>query len=350
VAIVAAAVGALAAPAGANAATKDVLMGWFTPPRADHLAYYPHQTTVNVGDSVRFIPAGFHTATFLADGQEPPVLFPQVPAPYPATADKAGNPFWWSGSVNKYLLNPQIAFPSDDTTVDGHTFVNTGAPFGPEPFVATFPVAGTFSFYCGIHPRMHGEIRVVDGKPAPANQEERAQQQIAEDTAKAQALEAESSALPNDSGVVKVGPGTTSLELLGFYPSNPVVHVGQTINFVWAPATDVHTVTFGKNFFLKQLNRAFIGPDLVLDPLAALPSEPPGTNPAVHVKKVHGNGYLNSGLIADPGGADQIFGPPEVRPTGGSENFRVRFSEAGSYQFMCAVHGPIMQGTVTVLP
>ena len=67
-AAIAAAVGVLAVPAAASAATKTVDMGTpissqkaFQKDFADVNDFFPHGTTIHVGDSIKFVPTGFHT-------------------------------------------------------------------------------------------------------------------------------------------------------------------------------------------------------------------------------------------------------------------------------------------------
>ena len=65
-AAIAAAVGVLAVPATASAATKTVDMGpptekTFQKAFSDVNDFFPHGTTIHVGDSVKFVPTGFHT-------------------------------------------------------------------------------------------------------------------------------------------------------------------------------------------------------------------------------------------------------------------------------------------------
>jgi plastocyanin len=51
---------------------------------------------------------------------------------------------------------------------------------------------------------------------------------------------------------------------------------------------------------------------------------------------VHGNGFLNSGILADPGMA-------------GPHTFTVRFTQPGHYHLDCLIHEG-MQATITVRP
>ena len=101
-----------------------------------------------------------------------------------------------------------------------------------------------------------------------------------------------------------------------------------------AGANEIHTVTFGPSDFLDAVGkRTFEGQGLALDPEGAYPSDPPAVVPS-YLPTLHGNGYLNSGVLTEPG-----------EP--GTHAFRVTFPVAGVYQYRCLVH-PDMRGKVTV--
>ena len=64
------------------------------------------------------------------------------------------------------------------------------------------------------------------------------------------------------------------------------------------------------------------------------PSDPPGTPPSVSPTS-HGNGFVSSGVLVDPG------------LQGGPKAFTFRFPTAGIYDFRCMIH-PSMRGRITV--
>jgi len=76
-------------------------------------------------------------------------------------------------------------------------------------------------------------------------------------------------------------------------------------------------------------------PPLILDPVGALRSQPPGSKIAEN-HALHGNGFLNSGIIADPG-------------MPGAHTFTVTFTESGRLRLDCLAHAG-MQATITVRP
>ena len=102
-AAIAVGVAVLAVPASASAATKTVDMGTPTASQkafqkafADVNDFFPHGTTIHVGDSIKFVPTGFHTVDIPAKGGKPLGLI----APAGTTSgvlDAAGAPFWFNG-------------------------------------------------------------------------------------------------------------------------------------------------------------------------------------------------------------------------------------------------------------
>jgi len=297
-----------------------------------------------VGDQIVYKFNGFHTVTFEPSRSALPSVFIQGTTPYPPQNDAAGNPWWWGGVVNQYMFNPEAVAPSGGNVVDSSHLPNSGLPQGRQ-FVVTFAEAGTFDYFCEIHPYMHGQVKVFPkGHPAANQDVQRGQKQQAEDAAQAQSIFDKLNAKPATNRTVTVGGGNRDISILHFFPENPVVHAGDVLSFRW-DSQEPHTVTFGPDELLDQLLQSFISPDGIFDPVAALPSEPPGTaKPIELTPNLHGNGFLNSGVF------DQA--PNVISPTvpGTGPLFKVRFNTPGTYHFECLVHGPIMEGDVTVLP
>ena len=141
-----AAVALLAVPAGAAAHTKTVYAG--PPPAAHALAvkilgkkfvtqnspdvndFFQHRVTINTGDTVSFVIAGFHTIDLPGAGQgDLPLLTPG--STVSGINDAAGNPFWFNGKVPNVGINPALFAPSGGTTYDGTTRIDSGLPLGP---------------------------------------------------------------------------------------------------------------------------------------------------------------------------------------------------------------------------
>jgi plastocyanin len=110
--------------------------------------------------------------------------------------------------------------------------------------------------------------------------------------------------------------------------------VGGSLDFRMAGANEIHTVTFGPDDFLDAVGRrTFQGSGLGLDPEGAYASDPPTAVPSL-TPVSHGNGFLNSGVLTEPGDP-------------GRHRFTVTFPTAGVYRYRCLVH-PEMRGQVTV--
>src|SRR3954449_856352 len=97
-------VAALILPGVAQAAQKDVSLG---PTRTASKAlqstgsdvndFFPHETKIHVGDTVRFVPNGFHTVDLPGSRTKKlPVISP-LGTPITGSVDAAGAPFWFNG-------------------------------------------------------------------------------------------------------------------------------------------------------------------------------------------------------------------------------------------------------------
>lgn len=336
--------------AQAQAATFDATAG---PPQrptvrqADFDQFFPSTITIHVGDTVRWTFDGFHTVSFLGGQRRPPLIMPDPSKPISGQRDAAGHLFWFNGQPN-LIVNPQAEFPSGGTTYDGTQFRNSGLPSGgpgspPATYSLTFTKEGTYSYSCLVHPGMVGTVRVVAaGQPIPSQAQDNAaaQAQFKADQTVARRL---THTRPAGNTVI-VGPEQGSVYLMSFAPAVKRVHVGDTVTFkmVNAPA-EVHTVTFGPAAYRSRIGATFVSPvpnktgppTLVLNPLAAYPSDPPPSLPP-YSGRSHGNGFLNSGVLdTDP--ATPL--PSQVK---------IKFTKPGVYRYECEIH-PNMDGTVVVL-
>ena len=163
---------ALAAPGAAQAATKTVDMG--TPSSAqksldtkylaDANAFFPSSVKIHVGDSVQFVPTGFHNVDLPKKGGKPAELLAQS-TPVTGSLDAAGSPFWFNGAVKNIGFNPAIIAGSlgKKVTFNGAKAVQCGLPLStkPKPMTVKFTKAGTFTYYCDVHAGMKGTVTVV---------------------------------------------------------------------------------------------------------------------------------------------------------------------------------------------
>jgi plastocyanin len=340
---------ALAAPAAAGAATKTVTMG-ATPKQAkvlqqqlssDANQFFRKTVTIRAGDAVRFLPFGFHNVDFPRRGGDPqPLVVPGAAAS--GQLDAAGVPFWFNGQPT-LDLNPVVLKSNFGKTLryTGEKAVNSGLPLvnKPKPFKVRFPRRGTFNYFCDVHPGMKGKVRVKRRSAAiPSKRADRraVDKQVAQAVKAARKLREVD---PPDNTVLLGAADRSGVEFLGMLPETLTVPVGTTVDFrMSAPSFEIHTATFGPgdplkdpNSYLGQLTASFETP--TFDPRATYPSEPPGTL-ASYTSTLHGNGFLNTGLL------DAVQSP---LPASG----RVTFGQAGSFTFICLIH-PFMKGTVIV--
>jgi plastocyanin len=346
--------GALAlSPAAAQAATRSVSIGVSERSAAgkslgkltaEFNDFVPHTSRINVGDSLRFVPAGFHNAELPAKGAKPSALLTPTGTKVSGSKDAAGIPFWFNGQdnigFNTTLLRGGFG---KKLTYDGSKTVNSGLPLGgkPKPMTVTFPKAGSYTFFCDVHPGMKGVVKVLaKGKPIPSAKAHKkaAGAQLAKALTTAKTL----ANTPVPDGEVSVGVrGKNGVELFDFLPKQRTVAVGSVLTFrIPNGLVDTHTASTGPGdpekepkSYLGEIAASFEGGS-VIDPRGVYSSELPGYTPQTLTPKTHGNGFWSTGAM-DAVGASRL-------PQSGS----VTFAAAGTYQFWCLIH-PNMHMTVT---
>jgi plastocyanin len=347
--ICAAAALALAAPNAAQAAKKTVFMG--IPPAAgkafektgsDVNAFFPSSVAVHAGDTVSFAPVGFHSVDLPAPGGTPLGLVSPTGKKVSA-GDEAGIPFWFDTAPELGFDKGLLQASFGKTFVKGATRIASGLPLGEKlkPMNVRFPKAGTYTYFCNIHPGMKGSVRDV-GKRSPVPSAKADALRVKLQTAAALAV---AKRLPTvtkpPANTISVGAGGAGgVELFAFVPDKLTVPAGTTVSFAMsAKSRDVHTATTGPGpadkpaTYLGKLAASFDG--AVLDGRAAYPSELPGTPPAALSPALHGNGFWSSGIM-DAAAASPL-------PASGS----VTLSTPGTYRFVCLIH-PFMKETITV--
>jgi plastocyanin len=349
----AAAICSLAAPVGAQAATKAVFMG--TPPAAsktignkygsDVNAFFPATTTIHVGDKVRFAPVGFHTVDLLAKGKKPTPLVSPAGSKANET-DAAGAPFWFTGAgLDALTFTPSLGRGLFGKTVSFNNTKNveSGLPLSekPKPFTVSFKKAGSFTYLCDVHPGMKGTVKVLPKAKAVPTAKADAKalaKQVVKATANAKAL---GSTKP-PANTIQVGASAADgTERFAFFPDTLTVPVGTTVTFKMSAKTrDLHTATTGPGdpekeptSYLGTLAGSLNSP--AFNNAAVYPSDPPPAGPASLTTTSHGNGFWNSGFM------DQSSATPTL-PNANS----VTFAGPGTYTFYCLIH-PFMKATVT---
>jgi plastocyanin len=340
-----------ALPVAAQAATKVVYMG--TPPKyaktfnetyqSDANDFFPHGTTVHVGDSLKFTPVGFHNVNLPAKGGKGNALIVPNGQMVADANDGAGAAFWFNG-LDQLGFNPAL-LPSafgKSLTYNGSKAINSGLPLAdkPKPMTVKFTKAGSFTYLCDVHAGMKGTVKVVK-RSAQAPSAKAHAKAIADQAARDLKEIKKLAKTPVPAGVVEVGlPGEYGTEYFGFLPRTVTVPTGTTLKFRMKPGSyETHTATTGPgdpdkepSSFLGTLAKSFEAP--VIDARAAYPSDAPGT-PASLTTTSHGNGFWNSGAID----------AASVSPLPADNS--VTFAEPGTYTFYCLIH-PFMKGTVKV--
>ena len=341
---------ALAASGVAQAATKSVSMG--TPPAAaktlqqtyfsDANAFFPSSIAIRVGDSVRFLPTGFHNVHFLGRSGKATAPFVPTGKTIAGVNDEAGAPFWFN-SQPEISSNPKVFGPGKlgkTVVTNGTKEIQSGAPLSdkPKPMVVRFTKAGLFRYVCDIHPGMKGAVRVVakGGVPSAAADARRVKAQSTKAIAVAKTFR-NVKAPPNTMDLGLAGPGGVSL--FAFSPDKLSVAVGTTVTFrMVAGDFETHTATVGPGnpekepgSYLGKLTASLESP--ATDQKAVFPSDLPPA-PADLTPALHGNGFWNSGAL------DSVAATPLPQQS------QVRFAQAGTYEFYCLIH-PFMTATIT---
>lgn len=347
-AVVAMAAG-LAVPAAAQAKTKTVRMG---PPAAtsktlqksatDANAFFPSTVTVNAGDSISFVPGGFHTVDIPNKGGDDvlPTFAPNG-TKVGGAADAAGAAFWFNNQDN-LGFNPALVASSFGKKLiyTGAKRVESGLPLAAKvkPLTVKFTKAGTYDYYCDIHPGMEGTVKVLKkGAKVPTAAQDKAAVEKQADAAVKNAKSLANAKPPANTVSVGVA-GKGGLEYFGMVPSNLTVAHGTAVKFQMPKATtEAHTATFGPgdpgspaSSYLRDIAASFEAAP-VLDPRGVYASD---VTPVSLTPALHGNGFWNSGVL-------------DKSPSPLPDSATVTFGQAGTYTYYCLIH-PFMRGTVTV--
>jgi plastocyanin len=342
----------LALGASAQAATRTIFAGpagkahgtFGGESAADLDTFSVPKTTIHVGDRIRFILNGVHSVTFNKKGAG---RFPFVingSSTVQGINDAAGSPFWFNG-LPQLVADPRGALPQGGKTYNGSALTGSGVatPGGPapKPYVLKFTKAGTFKYFCVVHPGMNGTVRVVPKRKRipSATAFARATQRNLAKWAKAARKLAKYTPPAN---TIAGGHDKGGVVQLRFFPSSIHVPVGGTVNFAVTSKYEIHTASFGDPAYLNQASDGIITPvaagagppTLNFSALVAYPSDPPPALPP-YTGTQHGNGFLSTGILDND------------RATPSPTTSRITFNKAGTYQFVCLVH-PFMKASVVV--
>jgi plastocyanin len=348
--LAAALLGALTTAGQAAAANYKVFLGEQarppagTPKGATLDLFLPGNVTVKTGDSITFSSATFHTVAI--GGQAPSLIAPDPEhGKYSGITDAAGKPFYFNG-LAKFIYNPLALAPFGPHAVTPGAKASSGvlSPNGPKAAPATFtfsfPKAGTYHFYCTIHPGMKATVTVKSATPpkSPAQVTAQALQETAAawDKAKQAAADAKPPAK-----TVYMGVGDSST-ILGYFPSTLKVPVNTTVTFVNKSPQEPHTATFGPKKWIQQFSqKTDLFPAGPGKPNQAAPVIPYGSEPKGQYNydgKTHGNGFFSTPVTS----ASKAVPAPQ--------SWKVTFTKPGTFNYICWIHGPDMHGTIVVTP
>lgn len=339
-------------PVSASAATKTTAAGppltkppAGTPQYADATQFFPATTTVHVGDTVRWKFFGFHSVYFPKKGGKNAALVMPRPGKTYNDTDPAGAPFWFHGQT-QLIASPVAAFPLGGKTETGAKPNGSGVPQSEKfTYKLKFTKAGSFTYYCTIHPNMKATVRVVPKRkkvPSAAADKKAVARQVAAAIAEVKRNDKRADLTGN---VVEAGRDTNRTSLLNFFPAKKTVPVGATVDFRMASHTnEIHTVTFGsdavlaKKGYAEQLGNALLAPlpgtgkngppELGMPGPLFFPSD----QGALTFDGSQHGGFLNAGLMGE-------------KPLPSHD--QVTFTKAGTYNFICLVH-PFMKGQIVV--
>ena len=301
------------------------------------LAFLPNELWVHTNDSIRwtFPTHERHTLTFLKPGQtRPPGFGPVfgVPVGCPGLTPD-GSSFDGTACVTSGVL---LLAEDAETTANAPTYS------------VNFPATGNFKFVCLIHADMTGVVHVLNpSEPLPRDQDFYDFQAQAEQAAllsEASSREGRRSRGDDDRvqsrdvvvGLGEIltttGGGSQTASLNRFLRETIVVRVGDTVEWTSHDPSINHTVSFGT----EPADPRVRSTNLIQDPdgpwhaVISTPSD-----------------SVNSGFLS-PAPQDRA-GLAQSPP--GATRFRVTFTSAGIFNYICAVHDQLgMKGTVIVHP
>lgn len=364
---------ASAAPSSAGPQSYTVLVDGHTQDnKAAFLAYFPKQLSVHPGDSVTFHSAYSgepHTVALGSvvttavnkveallkqnpkafDNGPPPAelqKIPQLLPDGPGDAIQAGAQpcvVTATGTLPKSAACPTRTAPAFDGT---EQLVSSGWLGVDEDWTITIAAnakPGAYRIICQLHgPEMTGTLTVVDPAtpvkdPAAVQAEGDAERAAA--VQKLQPALAElAKATPAKALAGALSPAVQNAFITEFGPSDVKIPVGGSVTWTVLGA---HSIAFNAPADAQSLRQPGADGSVHLSQKAVMPAGGPGADPAaqrpppvINGGSWNGSGFRNSGII---------FGGPPPESTA----FRLRFTKAGTYPFICTLH-PDMKGTVTV--
>jgi plastocyanin len=285
------------------------------------MAFLPNEIWIHAGDSVtwRFATDEIHTVSFLvANEVRPPFFLGCPPGPPPGVTP-------------------------DGSSFNGTRCVNTGPMLGGQTYTVNFPTAGNYKLVCLVHESMTGVVHVLaPSVPLPHGQGYYDQQarQIQHDLLARRDRDEDHDKDHAHGHDVTAGVGSISatpgghntLSVMRFMQPKVEIRVGDTVEWNNEDPVTPHTITFGTE------------PGNPLPPSSNVSADADG---ALHATISSAADSVHSGLILASG--HERIGVAQA-PLGVTR-FRVTFTHAGVYPYICALHDVLgMKGLVVVRP
>ena len=273
------------------------------------LDFYSSTIVIDEGDSVTWTSASIHTVSFLEGTNLTPFTAPPIAA--------------------------------GGTTEDGTAFTSSGVLAPGQTYTLTFPKAGTYVYYCLLHPpEMTGTIVVQHaGTPYPHSQGYYTGQGNAAANQDLSAAQGSIALFPFPDGgttlAAGISPGLSSLP-----PSTASVW-----RFLDSDTlTSETTITIPVNTTLTWVNESNNEPHTVTLPVAGQPLPPLPGDPFTPPM-----GIVQNGVNIYDGTQVTNSGPFGTAVGFGSNSYSLKFTKAGTYTYFCLFHDAFgMEGTVIV--
>jgi plastocyanin len=340
------------------------------------MAFLPNELWIYAGDGINWTSKSgeSHTVTFL---QQTPTGASSAGTSRPANGTAAGMGCNGGGQGGASAVTPSGSSFDATGCVNSGPICDPSLQQSPEPslcfgwtastvetqYSVTFPTAGNFKLVCLIHRDMTGVVHVLPlSASLPHNQF--FYDDEAADQARNVISDSDRAGRDNDDQgdssrhevvttgeLVGTGGGKMHLAIMRFLPSTIHVDVGDTVEWTNVDPSVPHTVTFGvepanTNTLLGVLSDA----DADGDREGSIPNSLTIPSPTCTVALPCVNTF-NPGQIAaalqDQGPTPPI-GPVPQTPLGVTRA-RVTFTQAGTYNYFCALHDELgMRGKVIV--
>ena len=322
----------LALPSVANAQWKATVGAQSQDKGRQALAFLPNEIWIHAGDNITWTVTAdeIHTVTFLKTNQ-----------------NRA--PFTSGCAVFPPPGAPPI-FSASGVSFNGSTCVSTPPMLKGQTFKVVFPLAGNYKLTCLVHENMTGTIHVLpvaDELPHDQSfydkQADDERKGLLSDTdpqnGKPQ-KDDDSTSTSTGHNTVTVGlgeisangGGQSSVSVMRFMNHETVIHAGDTIEWTNHDPVTPHTITFG------------VEPGNPMPPAGTFIPDADGALHAIINSKADN---VHSGFII--AAAHERIGFPTSGV--GNTRFRITFTHAGTYPYICALHDDLgMKGTIVVLP